>query len=428
MLKVRSDRDRDSAPSARTTSARLPADRSGRDGFQTGSRFRVRLFSFGVGHKSSLDELGVNLNFTTWAVRLDFSRPGEPHPHHFLQRIHIRQIVQRLVNRRLGNEGRMRQPRIVQQSPKCLQPDASLPDVLMPVQLRSARGLGVVAMPDVNILQADGAIELIERVGKSFVADNVIACDVRVAGIDASSRGHELRQQVQQLGDLLEVAAEGKLRASSVLDEHAQVARRQVQTFDRLLNRQRGPPQTFFAAASAKRAGMQHQELRSQSQRALHFAAKGHDRLRMKFRVSARQVDQVIGMNGERLQVVALAQPAHLFALRAGQLVRLPLPRAGRENLKRIAAQAIGALGGARHAARRRSVNADAPRGELRRPLRRRQKLQDVFLLLLRILHADILERVRCYQTERLASARTISCGPRRLETRSSLARDLTSD
>ena len=149
--------------------------------------------------------------------------------------------------------------------------------------------------------------------------------------------GTNLRQQIQQLGNLLEIAAEGKLRAGRVLDEHAQVAASQIQAFDRLLNRQRNPPQTFFAAAAAKRAGMQHQELRAQRQSALHFAAKGHDRLGMKFRISAREVDQVIGMNGQRLQVIALAQPAHLFALCAGQLVRLPLPRAGRENLKCIA-------------------------------------------------------------------------------------------
>jgi hypothetical protein len=252
--------------------------------------------------------------------------------------------------------------------------------MLMPVQLRSARGLGIIAMPHVNIPQADGAMQLIQSVGKSFVAHNVVACNVGVAGIDTSSRGHELRQQVQQLGDLLEVAAEGKLRASSVLDQDTQVARRQIQTLDRLLNRQRGAPQSLFAAASPKRAGMQHQELRSQSQRALHFAAKGHDRLGMKFRISAREVDQVIGMNCERFQIIALAQPAHFLALRAGQLVRLPLPRARRENLKGVAAQAIGTLRRIRHAARRRSVNANAPRGELGRPLRRSQKLQDVFL------------------------------------------------
>ncbi len=178
----------------------------------------------------------------------------------------------------------MRQPRIIQQAAKRLQPDASLPDVLMPVELRSARGLGIIAMPDVNILQANGAIELIESLGKAFVADDVIASHVRVASIDASSRRHEVAQQVQQLGNLFEVAAERELGARRVLDQDTQVARRQVQTLDRLLDRQRNPLQTFFAAASAKRAGMQHQELGAQSQRALHLAAKCHDRLGMKFR------------------------------------------------------------------------------------------------------------------------------------------------
>ncbi len=83
-----------------------------------------------------------------------------------LQRIHIGQIVQRFVDRGLGNEGCVRHSRIVQQSAKRLQADASLTDVLMAVELRPTFGLGVVAVPDVNILQPYGALELIERVGE----------------------------------------------------------------------------------------------------------------------------------------------------------------------------------------------------------------------------------------------------------------------
>ena len=74
-----------------------------------------------------------------------------------------------------------------------LQSDASLADVLMPVELRSALGLGVVAVPDVNILQPDRALELIDGVGKSFVADDVVSRDVGVTGVDASARRHEVR-------------------------------------------------------------------------------------------------------------------------------------------------------------------------------------------------------------------------------------------
>ena len=49
------------------------------------------------------------------------------------------------------------QPRIIQQPSKWLQPNRPFADMLMPVQLRSARRLGIVAMPYMDILQADRA-------------------------------------------------------------------------------------------------------------------------------------------------------------------------------------------------------------------------------------------------------------------------------
>ena len=64
-------------------------------------------------------------------------------------------------------------------------------DVLMAVELRSAHRLGVVAMPDIHMLQADRPLQLIERLRKPGLAHDVIACDMCVAGIDARPCGHE---------------------------------------------------------------------------------------------------------------------------------------------------------------------------------------------------------------------------------------------
>src|SRR2546427_6331323 len=65
-------------------------------------------------------------------------------------------------------------------------------------------------------------------------------------------------------------------------------------------------------------------------------------------------------MNHERFQVRFLSQAAHLGALRAAQIVRRPLTRTGRKNLKRTAAQTIGPFGCILNPSCNRCVNADA--------------------------------------------------------------------
>ena len=94
----------------------------------------------------------------------------------------------------------------------------------------------------------------------------------------------------------------------------------------------------------------------------------------MKFRIASGKIHQVIGMNDQRLKVVAFAQAAHLFALRPPELVGRPLARARRENLKGIAAQTIGAFCGLLNSTGRGSMDADPARGQLGRHLRRRQQ------------------------------------------------------
>ena len=65
-----------------------------------------------------------------------------------LQRFHISQVVSGIINRRLSNKRARCKPRIVQQPPEWLQPNGSLPDVLVAVQMGAARRLGVVAVPE----------------------------------------------------------------------------------------------------------------------------------------------------------------------------------------------------------------------------------------------------------------------------------------
>jgi len=89
-------------------------------------------------------------------------------------------------------------------------------------------------------------------------------------------------------------------------------------------------------------------------------------------------------MDRERPQIVFLAQATEFLALRKAGLVRTPLARTGGEDLKCIATQAIGTLGGILYASRNRRMNADPPRSERRRRFRRRLE-QDVAFRLQKI-------------------------------------------
>src|ERR1017187_4239732 len=114
--------------------------------------------------------------------------------HQFLQRVHIYQVVQRLNDGSLRDECRICQALVIEQATEGFQPDGSLADILVAVQVRAALGLGVVAMPHVHIAQSDGAFQLIEGFVVAVLADEVVSGDVRVAGVDAGAAGHEVAQ------------------------------------------------------------------------------------------------------------------------------------------------------------------------------------------------------------------------------------------
>src|SRR5712691_9312260 len=125
---------------------------------------------------------------------------------------------------------------------------------------------------------------------------------------------------------------------------------------------------------------MQHDVLGAQLQGALHFAAKGGGRFLQEMRGLAGQIDQIVGVDREWLQIVLLAQLVHDCALVTAEIVGLPLTRAGGENLKSVASQAVSALSGIFYAACNRGMYADAPGSQARRAFRR-SRLQDVLLL-----------------------------------------------
>src|SRR5215470_8743825 len=106
-----------------------------------------------------------------------------------LQRRHIPPIIPRPVNRRLGDKCRVTYTGIIQQSSKRCPADRSLPDMLVPIEVGSAFRLGVIAMPDANIVKTNRRIEMTQRLLISLRSDDVISRDMRVAGINARPNG-----------------------------------------------------------------------------------------------------------------------------------------------------------------------------------------------------------------------------------------------
>ena len=96
---------------------------------------------------------------------------------------------------------------MVEQPTEWLQTDASLPNVLVTVELRSASGLCVIAVPYPDVLEADGFVEVLERLVESLFRNEVIPRDVTVACVNACRHRNMRAQQLNKFSDLLEAAA-----------------------------------------------------------------------------------------------------------------------------------------------------------------------------------------------------------------------------
>src|ERR1017187_3076591 len=118
-----------------------------------------------------------------------WNRGGSYQP---LQRVNVRQVVQRLNDGSLRDECRICQALVIEQATEGFQPDGPLADILVAIQVRAALGLGVVAMPHVHVAQSDGAFQLIEGSVVAVLADEVVSGDVRVAGVDAGAAGDKV--------------------------------------------------------------------------------------------------------------------------------------------------------------------------------------------------------------------------------------------
>src|SRR5208283_4499267 len=122
----------------------------------------------------------------------------------------------------------------------------------MAIQLGAAKCLGIVAVPDLDVIQPDCSVETLEGGVQALFPGNVISGDVSVAGVDARRDGDDSPQPIQQFGDLLEAASQRKLRPGGVLDENCQPAFCKIEPAGRGRDARGGAKQSLLAVASPK--------------------------------------------------------------------------------------------------------------------------------------------------------------------------------
>ena len=281
-----------------------------------------------------------------------------------LEGFDVSAVVAGLVDGSFGDEGGVCEAEIVEQDAEGFDADGSLPDVLVAVEFGSAGSFGVIAMDYFYIVQADGSVEMLQSLVNALFADDVVAGDVSVAGVDARGDGNDAAEAVDDFGNLLEAAAEREFGAGGVFDEDGKAGLGEVKALRGGGDGGGGLQQTGFAIRSAKGAGMEDKIIGAYGQGALDLTAESFDGFSEEQFVGAGEVHQIIGVDDQGLEVVLRAQLQHLLAQRIAEFVRRPLARAGRENLKRVASDAVGALGGVVDSSGSGGVNADAARSE----------------------------------------------------------------
>ena len=118
----------------------------------------------------------------------------------------------------------------------------------------------------------------------------------------------------------------------------------------------------FFDRLALVVAGMQHQVLGADGCGALQFAAESGDGFGADHRVERGEVDQVVDVDGQRVEVVTVACGAKQANLVGGRAHGAPHARAGGEDLEGIRAEFGGLESGAFEGAGDRRVDAETHR------------------------------------------------------------------
>ena len=110
-------------------------------------------------------------------------------------------------------------PGIGKQPPERFETDESFADMLVPIDSTAARLLRVVAMEDVEPIEADDALERLERVVVAGRVSDVVSGCEQVAGIEADADPGRAIEMRQDRGQMLESMPDGASLPCGVLEQ-----------------------------------------------------------------------------------------------------------------------------------------------------------------------------------------------------------------
>src|SRR6267143_2157025 len=105
-----------------------------------------------------------------------------------------------------------------QQPPKRFGSDLTLANVLVTVHAPAERDLRIIHVKNRHALEADGAIDQLERRGQSSFALDVIARCEKVRGIEASGYA-DTSESIEHLADFFQARPERGAHSRGVLDQ-----------------------------------------------------------------------------------------------------------------------------------------------------------------------------------------------------------------
>ncbi len=272
---------------------------------------------------------------------------------------------------------------MIQYSPKRLESDVTLADVMMAIDAGSQRRFRVIRVNHIDIRESDRSFDMLQRRVESLRGANIVPRCENVRGINANAH-RQIAAQVRNRAQLLESRSNRAALPRRVLQQNTQPikfqsARRLPQSVS---NRCNGVGHCCAATC----ARVRHQKIRTQRQSPHQLAMKCLDRAGPERALRRCQINQIIVVNYQRAE--PQLQPSRAksrgvcrFYARAVVFAG-PHARAGRKNLHRICAQSMRDFECSGDIAGNGSVDSDASAAiHPARRARRRSGFRAVFVL-----------------------------------------------
>src|SRR5580700_1826470 len=181
-----------------------------------------------------------------------------------------------------------------QDAAKSFSADFAFADVFVAIDAAAERDFRIVDVEDRDATEADGAVDQVDRRGKTSFALNVVARGEEMRGVETRGCGN-IFQACKNFGKLFKARADSEPHACRVLDEDAQVA--EGYAFRALLDGFDDIGDGLLGCGFAARAGMNDQKIGAEGYAADEFIVKSLDGARSQHGLGSGQIDQIVRVN-----------------------------------------------------------------------------------------------------------------------------------